>query len=257
MLLVISPAKSLDFERLLPALKVTEPEFLDASLILNRTLRDFSPQDLSALMSISAKLGELNFERNLNWSLPFTLQNARPAIFAFTGDVYAGLDVDSYTEQDLNYAQDHLRILSGLYGVLRPLDLIQAYRLEMGTALKQGKLKSLYAFWGDKLSANLRNTLQNHEQQVVINLASTEYFSAVNEKSLEFPVISPVFKDFKNGQYKIISFFAKRARGKMASYIIKNRVNNLDEITQFSIDGYHYSQSESTHNTPVFLRKQA
>lgn len=257
MLLVISPAKSLDFEKPLPALEATMPEFLDDSLTLNRRLREMSPEDLSSLMSISAKLGELNFERNLNWSLPFTPENARPAIFAFTGDVYAGLEIDRFTGEDLEYAQDHLRILSGLYGVLRPLDLIQAYRLEMGTALKQGNIKSLYAFWADKLSENLRKTLLSHDQQVVVNLASTEYFRAVNERSLGFPIITPVFKDFKNGQFKIISFFAKRARGKMASYLIKNRVNRIDEITQFYSDGYQYSPGDSTPDTPVFLRKQA
>ncbi|MDP2282749.1 MAG: peroxide stress protein YaaA [Pseudohongiella sp.] len=256
MLLVISPAKSLDFESPLPAVDTTEPDFLDAASTLNRVLRKLSPEDLSSLMSISPKLGELNFERNLNWSLPFTPKNARPAIFAFTGDVYVGLDVKSFGADDLEYAQAHLRILSGLYGVLRPLDLIQAYRLEMGTALKQGKLKSLYAFWGEKLAAHLRETLKSHSEPYLLNLASTEYFRAVNVRALGYPVISPVFKDYKNGQYKIISFFAKRARGLMASFVIKNRIVSPDELVRFDLEGYQYSLSESTPDTPVFLRRQ-
>ncbi|TFH75543.1 peroxide stress protein YaaA [Gammaproteobacteria bacterium LSUCC0112] len=257
MLLVISPAKSLDFDGPLPAIEVTEPDFLDAASVLNGVLRKLSPEDLSSLMSISPKLGELNFKRNLDWSLPFTGDNARPAIFAFTGDVYGGLDVKSFSPDDLHYAQQHLRILSGLYGVLRPLDLIQAYRLEMGTALKQGKLKSLYAFWGDKLAVNLRETLESHRHPVLINLASTEYFRAVNVGALGLPVVSPVFKDYKNGQYKIISFFAKRARGLMTSFIIKNKIDSPDDIVQFDLGGYNYSVSDSTPDTPVFLRKQA
>ncbi|MDO8906909.1 MAG: peroxide stress protein YaaA [Pseudohongiella sp.] len=261
MLLVLSPAKSLDFQSPLPSCGQTDtdyscPEFLDAADKLNRTLRKLSPEDLSGLMSISPKLGELNFERNLNWSVPFTPENARPAIFAFTGDVYVGLDVKSFSHGDLMYAQDHLRILSGLYGLLRPLDLMQAYRLEMGTALKQGKLRSLYAFWGASLGKKLHGTLLTHKQQSLINLASTEYFRAVDRKALGLPVISPVFKDYKNGQYKIISFFAKKARGTMAAYVIKNRIDSLDGIMQFDLDGYRYSSKESTPDTPVFLRKQ-
>jgi cytoplasmic iron level regulating protein YaaA (DUF328/UPF0246 family) len=257
MLLVLSPAKSLDFDSPLPAVETTVPQFLDDSSILNQALRKLSPDDLSALMSISANLGELNFERNLNWSLPFTSHNARPAIFAFTGDVYTGLDVKSFCQQDLEYAQQHLRILSGLYGVLRPLDLIQAYRLEMGTALQQGKLKSLYAFWGTRLAENLQNCLRADPQPFLVNLASTEYFRAVDEKSLRCPVISPVFKDYKNGQFKIISFFAKKARGRMAAFLICNRVQSVDDLKQFCADGYQYSARDSTAESPVFLRKLA
>lgn len=262
MLLVLSPAKSLDFDSPLPSLGSTDahysiPDLLETADKLNRTLRKLSPEDLSGLMSISPKLGELNFERNLNWTTPFTPENARPAIYAFTGDVYVGLDVRSLSHEDLMYAQDHVRILSGLYGLLRPLDLMQAYRLEMGTALKHGKYRSLYAFWGDRLAKKLRETLETHKQQELINLASTEYFRAVDRKTLALPVISPVFKDYKNGQYKIISFFAKKARGTMAAYLIKNRINTLDGIIRFDLDGYRYSSKESTPDTPVFLRKQA
>lgn len=261
MLLVLSPAKSLDFESPLPSfghadINYSIPEFLPAADTLNKTLRKLTPEDLSGLMSISPKLGELNFERNLNWTVPFTPANARPAIFAFTGDVYTGLNVQSFCQDDLLYAQDHLRILSGLYGLLRPLDLMQAYRLEMGTALNHGRFRSLYAFWGDQLATTLRETLTTHPQQILINLASTEYFRAVDKKALALPVISPVFKDYKNGQYKIISFFAKKARGTMAAYLIKNRISSADDIIRFDLDGYRYSSKESTSDAPVFLRKQ-
>lgn len=262
MLLVLSPAKSLDFESPWPSSGSTGnnysiPELLESADKLNRTLRKLSPEDLSGLMSISPKLGELNFERNLNWRTPFTPENAKPAIFAFTGDVYVGLDVNSFSQDDVLYAQDHIRILSGLYGLLRPLDLMQAYRLEMGTTLRHGKFRSLYAFWGDQLGKKLREVLLTHQHPGLINLASTEYFRAVDKKALGLPVISPVFKDYKNGQYKIISFFAKKARGTMAAYLIKNRIESPEGILQFDLDGYRYSSKESTPDTPVFLRKQA
>jgi hypothetical protein len=262
MLLVLSPAKSLDFDSALPSfghtgIDYSQPEFMEAADDLNIRLRTLSPDDLSNLMSISPKLGELNFERNLNWATPFTADNARPAIFAFTGDVYVGLDVKSFSHDDLMYAQDHLRILSGLYGLLRPLDLMQAYRLEMGTALKHGPFKSLYAFWGDQLAMKLRESLLTHSQPGLINLASTEYFRAIDKKALNLPIISPMFKDYKNGQYKIISFFAKKARGTMAAYLIQNRIDAPDDIVKFDLDGYRYSSKESTPDTPVFLRKQA
>lgn len=255
MLLVLSPAKSLDFETPLPISSSTLPEFLDLASHLNQTLRQLSPEDLSELMRISPALGELNFRRNLEWSVPFTNDNARQALFAFTGDVYQGLNARALNEQDLEFAQQHVRILSGLYGLLRPLDLIQPYRLEMGTALQHEKTRSLYAFWDKTLALKLREELLTHEQQILINLASTEYFKAVNLKALNVPVINPVFKDYKNGQYKIISFYAKRARGSMAAYIIKNRINRADDILGFDVDGYHYSKSESTPDMPVFLRK--
>jgi uncharacterized protein len=260
MLLVLSPAKSLDFETPLPISsgtqqEWTQPDFLEAASRLNATLRQLSPEDLSELMHISPTLGELNFRRNLDWHVPFTRDNARPALFAFTGDVYQGLSARELNEQDLAFAQRHVRILSGLYGLLRPLDLIQPYRLEMGTALRHETGKSLYAFWDKKLALRLREELLAHKEQTLINLASTEYFKAVSLKALNVPVISPVFKDYKNGQYKIISFYAKRARGSMAAYIIKNRINRADDILGFDVDGYHYSKSDSTPQTPVFLRK--
>lgn len=257
MLLVLSPAKSLDFENPLPISSGTQPEFLDSAARLNQTLRKLTPDDLSELMSISPALGELNFQRNLNWALPFTADNARPALFAFTGDVYQGLNARALSDADLEFAQNHLRILSGLYGLLRPLDLIQPYRLEMGTALKHGKTQSLYAFWDKNLALALREVLLTHSQQTLINLASTEYFRAVNLKALALPVVSPVFKDYKSGQFKIISFFAKKARGSMAAYIIRNRIDHPDDLAAFDVDGYHYSKTDSTPAMPVFLRKQA
>lgn len=256
MLLVLSPAKSLDFESPVPTGKFTQPDYLDDSAQLINTLRQKSPEDLSDLMHISAKLGELNFERNLNWQAPFDTNNARQAIYAFTGDVYLGLDVHALNQKDLAYAQNHMRILSGLYGLLRPLDLMQPYRLEMGTALRQGKHKNLYEFWGSRLSEGLNDALKGHRSRILLNLASNEYFRAVDKKVLDADIISPVFKDYKNGQYKIISFFAKKARGMMAAYIIKNRLDTPAGIREFDMAGYHYSAKDSTDRAPVFLRKQ-
>ena len=225
--------------------------------MLMSTLRKLNPEQLSSLMHISEKLADLNFQRNLNWQLPFTSDNARQAIFAFTGDVYQGLEAYSLDSNDLAFAQKHLRILSGLYGVLRPLDLIQPYRLEMGSALKHGKHQSLYEFWGSRLAEHLNEELDSQRSQSVINLASNEYFKAVDKKVLKHPVISPVFKDYKNGKYKVISFFAKKARGYMAAWVIRNRIDNPDKIVDFDVAGYRYAASESSPDAPVFLRKEA
>lgn len=256
MLLVLSPAKSLDFESPVPEQAFTQPDFLNRSEQLIKTLRQLSPEDLSDLMHISPKLAELNVERNLNWQTPFTPDNARPAIYAFTGDVYTGLDVHSLDSEDIQYAQDHVRILSGLYGLLRPLDLMQAYRLEMGTSLKHKSNSSLYEYWGSSLAEKLNETFADTEDPVLINLASNEYFKAVDKKKLKARIISPVFKDYKNGQYKIISFFAKKARGMMAAWIIRNRIENVQQLNDFELAGYHFSDSDSTDDKPVFLRKQ-
>lgn len=256
MLLVLSPAKSLDFESPVPTGKFTQPDYLDDSAQLMQTLRQKSPEDLSGLMHISAKLGELNFERNLSWQIPFDTDNARQAIYAFTGDVYLGLDVHTLTQKDMAYAQNHVRILSGLYGLLRPLDLMQPYRLEMGTSLKHGDNTNLYQFWGSRLSDGLNEAIKGHPSRVLLNLASNEYFRAVDKKSLDADIISPVFKDYKNGQYKIISFFAKKARGMMAAYVIKNRIDVPAGIRDFDMAGYRYSANDSTDKAPVFLRKQ-
>ena len=257
MLLVLSPAKSLDFASPVPTDKFTQPGYLDDSAQLIKTLRQKSPDELSELMHISAKLGELNVERNLNWQTPFDTTNARQAIYAFTGDVYLGLDVHTLNQKDLAYAQNHLRILSGLYGLLRPLDLMQPYRLEMGTALRLGKHKNLYEFWGSRLSEGLNAAIGGQRNRILLNLASNEYFRAVDKKVLDADIISPVFRDYKNGQYKIISFFAKKARGMMAAHIIKNRIDSPAGVREFDMAGYRYSAKDSTDKAPVFLRKQA
>lgn len=255
MLIVVSPAKSLDFESPVKTGKHTQPRFTDQSRQLVDTLRDYSPEDLSGLMNISGKLGELNARRYMNWQLPFTPDNAKQAVFAFTGDVYTGLDVESLSAKDLEYAQRHLRILSGLYGALRPLDLIQPYRLEMGTRLPVGDAKDLYGFWGERITQALNEDLKGDRPRLLVNLASNEYFRSVKEKALEADVINPVFKDHKNGEYKIISFYAKKARGMMAAWLIRHRITGREGLTGFDAGGYRYSAAESTENRPVFLRR--
>lgn len=256
MLIVLSPAKSLDFASPVKTRKHTQPAFLDDAETLVSTLREYNPEELSELMDISPKLGELNFERYANWQKPFSTDNARQAVFAFTGDVYTGLDISTFDAADLDFAQKHLRILSGLYGVLRPLDLMQPYRLEMGTALKTPAGRNLYAFWGERITDALNADLKKEKQPLLVNLASNEYFRSVKEKALNADVITPVFKDFRNGQYKVISFFAKKARGMMAAWIIRNRVNDADRLQEFDMAGYRYSSRDSTPGKPVFLRKQ-
>lgn len=255
MLVVISPAKSLDYETPFKIRKFTQAEFLDDSARLIAILATLSAAQVSSLMSVSPALGKLNHERFKNWTRPFDTDNARQALFAFKGDVYVGLDAYSLSSEDISFAQDHLRILSGLYGLLRPLDLMQAYRLEMGTSLKNPEGMSLYDFWGDKITTALNTQLAQQREAVLINLASNEYFKSVKPKKLDGEVISPVFKDYKNGQYKIISFYAKKARGLMTAYIIKNRLTRSEDILGFDTDGYRYSEEDSKANAPVFLRK--
>ncbi|PCJ43580.1 MAG: peroxide stress protein YaaA [SAR86 cluster bacterium] len=257
MLIVISPAKTLDYESPLPSRKFSQPQFIEESDKLIKVLRRLAPDDIQDLMHISSKLAELNVSRYLNWEQPFSPKNARPAIFAFKGDVYAGLDVQQYKAADLDFAQKHLRILSGLYGVLRPLDLIQPYRLEMGTGLKNSRGKSLYNFWGEQLGAAITQALKEQKDKLLINLASNEYFKAIKGKTEGAEIITPVFKDYKNGQYKVISFFAKKARGLMSSYIIKNRVKDIAGLVTFEHEGYRFSKKDSTEKDLVFLRKQS
>ncbi|MDC1436536.1 peroxide stress protein YaaA [Gammaproteobacteria bacterium] len=257
MLIVISPAKTLDYETPLPSKKFSQPQFLEESDKLIKVLRAFDPEDIQDLMHISSKLAELNVSRYLNWQRPFSPKNSRPAIFAFKGDVYAGLEAQQYTETDLDFAQKHLRILSGLYGILRPLDLMQPYRLEMGAGLKNRRGESLYDFWGEQLGAAISKALKDQKDNVLINLASNEYFKALKGKTGEAEIITPVFKDFKNGQYKVISFFAKKARGQMSSFIIKNRVKDKKGLTAFKAEGYRFSKKESTEQELVFLRNQS
>jgi len=253
MKIVISPAKSLDFETELPTAAYTSPVFLEQSKKLNSVLKKKKPKDLSDLMHISDKLAQLNWDRNQNFSLPFTPENARPALFAFSGDVYQGLDAYSLKETKIAELQNQLRILSGLYGVLKPLDLMQAYRLEMGTSLKVGKAKNLYEFWKKDITASLNSELE--EGELFVNLASNEYFSAVDEKNLKVPVIAPIFKDWKNDKLKIINFYAKKARGAMVRYIVDEKVNSLEELRGFNLDGYLFSKEHTLkENQPVFIR---
>ncbi|WP_127141027.1 peroxide stress protein YaaA [Flagellimonas marinaquae] len=253
MKIVISPAKSLDYETALPTSKYSQPQFLEQAEQLNAVLKKKKPKALSELMSISDKLADLNWERNQQFELPFTKDNARPAVYAFNGDVYQGLDAYTIPEEKLDNLQDTLRILSGLYGVLKPLDLIQPYRLEMGTQLKVGRKRNLDEFWKDQITASLNEELK--EDELFVNLASNEYFGAIDEKKLKVPVIAPVFKDWKNDKLKVISFYAKKARGSMVRYILDKGAETVEDIKNFDYDGYMYSEEHTVKkNEPVFVR---
>ncbi|MBU1311658.1 MAG: peroxide stress protein YaaA [Gammaproteobacteria bacterium] len=257
MLLLVSPAKDLDVQPLAKPISVSQPELLKHSQQLADICKSLTPADLSSLMHISDKLAGLNAARFAQWQLPFTEQNAKAALFAFNGDVYQGLDALSLSDEDIAFAQQHLRILSGLYGVLRPLDLMQPYRLEMGTKLANPQGKDLYAFWQDTITGLLNQQLAELNSELVVNLASQEYFKAVKPKLLNGRLITPVFKDFKNGQYKIISFFAKKARGLMARYIIQNRLSQAEQLQHFDLAGYQFSPEHSSGKELVFLRHSA
>jgi cytoplasmic iron level regulating protein YaaA (DUF328/UPF0246 family) len=253
MKIVISPAKSLDYKSKLPTSRGTQPLFLDQAEMLNNAMEKKSKKAIAKLMDISDNLAELNYQRYKDFTIPFTTSNARPAIYAFAGDVYQGLDAYSIPVAKLDMLQEKLRILSGMYGLLRPLDLIQPYRLEMGTDLKVRRKKNLYEFWGDTITKTLNDELEDDEH--FLNLASNEYFKAIKPKKLKVPVISPVFKDFKNGKLMLISFFAKKARGSMVRFIIDNEVNTLDEIKGFDYEGYRFSEEHTKDETkPVFIR---
>ena len=252
MKIVISPAKSLDFETKLPTRKHTQPAFLDKAEIVHQTLKEKSPKELMQLMDISDKLADLNWQRNQEWSTQFTTKNARPAIYAFNGDVYTGLDAYTVPTAKLNRLQDTLRILSGLYGLLKPLDLIQPYRLEMGTQMAVGDKKNLYEFWKQQITESLNSELKDGE--LFINLASKEYFDAVDTKALRVPVITPEFKDYKDGELRMVSFFAKKARGLMVRYIIDKNVKTLKGLKGFNYDGYDFDPKLSKGNTLVFTR---
>jgi hypothetical protein len=257
MIIVVSPAKSLDFDSQAKTKKFSQPEFLDDSTVLMKELRKYQPEQLSELMHISEALGELNFSRNANWQVPFSPENAKQAVFAFQGDVYQGMKAEDYSAAEVSFAQKHLRILSGLYGILKPLDLIQPYRLEMGSKFKNARGKNLYEFWGSKLTDSINLELAPQKTKLLINLASNEYFSAVQGKAIDGEIVTPVFKDFSAGKYKVVSFYAKKARGEMVSHIVKNKITDSSGILDFATDGYQYSKAESTPNKPVFLRKQA
>ena len=252
MKIVISPAKSLNFEKQLPTLNYTEPQFLKQATTIQNTLKKKNPNQLSELMDISEKLAELNWQRNQKWKLPFTLENARQAIYAFDGDVYTGLDVYGLANDKLAALQNKLRILSGLYGLLRPLDLMQAYRLEMGTSLPIGENKNLYEFWKKTITKSLNDELEKGE--LFINLASNEYFSVIDVKAMKVPVITPEFKDYKDGKLKMISFFAKKARGMMVRFIIDTNAETIDDLKGFNYEGYAFDANLSKGNSLVFTR---
>ncbi|PWH81767.1 peroxide stress protein YaaA [Algibacter marinivivus] len=252
MKLVLSPAKSLNFESPLPTTQYTNPDFLKQSERLNKLLKTKSAKGLSKLMSISDALGQLNHQRNQDWEIPFTPENARPAVYAFNGDVYRGLDAYTIPQEKVETLQNTVRILSGLYGVLKPTDLIQPYRLEMGTKLKVGTKKNLYEFWKKDITKALNEELEDNE--LFLNLASNEYFKAVDTKALKVPVVTANFKDFKNGKYKVISFFAKEARGAMARYIVDTNAQTLEDLKGFNYMDYGFSEDLSKENDLVFIR---
>ncbi|KJK07996.1 MULTISPECIES: peroxide stress protein YaaA [Pseudomonas] len=254
MLTVISPAKTLDYDTPPVTQRYTQPQYLDDSQELIVQLRELSPAQISELMHLSDKLAGLNAARFGSWTPAFSPDNAKQALLAFKGDVYTGLDAESLSEDDFSYAQDHLRMLSGLYGLLRPLDLMQPYRLEMGTKLANARGKDLYAFWGTRISEWLNQALAEQGDDLLLNLASNEYFSAVKRNALKARIINTEFRDFKNGQYKIISFYAKKARGMMSRFVIQERINDPEQLKQFDVQGYYYSAEQSKPDNLVFLR---
>lgn len=256
MLLVVSPAKKLDFESPLPTNKTSQASLLEYSETLIERCIKLSPNQIASLMKLSDKLAGLNAARFGEWHLPFTPENSRQAILAFNGDVYSGLDAYSFSNEDFTFAQQHFRILSGLYGLLKPLDLMQAYRLEMGTKLDNIRGNNLYQFWGDIITTELNRSLAEHNDDKLINLASNEYFKVVNKKLLNATIITPQFKDWKNGQYKMISFFAKKARGLMARYIIQNQLTDVEQLKNFDLAGYQYNSDLSQGNDWVYTRTE-
>ena len=254
MLAIISPAKTLDFESAVKNFPVSQPHFTDYSEQLIEVCRKLSPQDLSSLMSISDKLAGLNVARFAEWTKIHNENNSRAALFAFKGDVYTGLDADSLSEDDVAFAQSHLRMLSGLYGLLKPLDLMQPYRLEMGTKLANPKGKDLYAFWGNVITQAVQQAIDEQGDNVLINLASDEYYKSVKENQLKAKIIKPVFLDNKNGKYKVISFYAKKARGLMCRYLIQNRLTKIEQLKEFDLGGYWFDSASSTETEFVFKR---
>ena len=257
MLTVLSPAKTLDYDTAPITQLSTVPRFMEQSALLVEDARGLNPDDIRSLMGVSEQIAHLNYERFMNWQAESTSDNAKQAVLAFKGDVYTGLQAETLSEEGLAFAQDRLRILSGLYGLLRPLDLMQPYRLEMGLKFLNQRGKNLYEFWGAQLTDTLNDDLANANTDVLINLASNEYFKAIKPKLLNADVITPQFKDLKNGQYKMISFFAKKARGIMARYIIDNSITEPEALKSFAEAGYYYSEAESKGGQWVFLRDEA
>ena len=257
MIIVLSPAKTLDYEFETDG-NHSVPSFLSQSSKLIGQLKKKEPKDIASLMGLSDKLATLNYDRYQSWTASKKASNdSKPSLLVFKGDVYQGLQAEDLTKKEMNFAQKHVRILSGLYGILRPLDLMKPYRLEMGTKLETSQGKNLYEFWGDKIQNNVLDELKNQKSDLLINLASKEYFSVLGIVPEDINVISPAFKDYKNGKYKIISFYAKKARGLMARWIIQNKVTDFENLKDFDEEGYKYSKAESTSTTPVFLRKQS
>ncbi len=254
MLILISPAKTLDFTVEVPNIKTSNISFPNESLELVKYLKKMNTKELQSLMGISPKLAQLNFERFQQYDYPFAKEDAKPALLVFKGEVFVGINVESFSTDDLNYAQDHLRILSGLYGALRPLDTILPYRLEMGTKFSTKKFKHLYDFWGMKIHNTVQEVLNKQGDKVLINLASNEYYKSVKATKLDAEIITPQFKDFKNGQYKMISFYAKKARGLMTNFILKNRIQNPEELKLFDMEGYQYNDRLTEGNNWVFTR---
>jgi cytoplasmic iron level regulating protein YaaA (DUF328/UPF0246 family) len=257
MIIVLSPAKTLDYEFETDG-NHSVPSFLSQSSKLIGQLKKKEPKDIASLMGLSDKLATLNYDRYQSWTASKKASNdSKPSLLVFKGDVYQGLQAEDLTKKEMNFAQKHVRILSGLYGILRPLDLMKPYRLEMGTKLETTQGKNLYEFWGDKIQKNVLDELKNQKSDLLINLASKEYFTVLGKVPEDVNVISPAFKDYKNGKYKIISFYAKKARGLMARWIIQNKVTDFENLKDFDAEGYKYSKAESTSTTPVFLRKQS
>ncbi|PTB19320.1 peroxide stress protein YaaA [Trinickia symbiotica] len=257
MIIVLSPAKSLDYETPPHVRRHTIPDFVEDAAQLVEGLRRLSPQQIATLMGVSDSLAQLNFQRYADWSPEFGLHNAKQAVLAFNGDVYEGFDAKSLSAADLDYAQQHVRVLSGLYGLLRPLDLLQPYRLEMGTRFSNVRGKDLYAFWGERITDALNEQLRKKKRgaRVLVNCASEEYFKSVKPKRLEAPVVTPVFEDWKGGRYKVISFHAKRARGLMARFAVEHRLGAPEELKAFAAEGYSFDEAASNDATYVFRRR--
>ncbi len=256
MYIVLSPAKNLDEKSIPPTTQYTQATLLDDSNLLMNELRLLAPHELASLMKVSDKIAQLNYTRNQTWQTPFTPENAKQAIFLFKGDVYEGINAYQLNDKSINYLQEHVGLLSGLYGLLKPLDLIQAYRLEMGTPFTNQKGKNLYEFWGDKITNLLNQRLEEASSKTLVNLASQEYFKSVNAKKLAIPMVTPIFKDEKNGQYKIISFYAKRARGLMTHFAAINQIEHAEDLKAFNLEGYAFNSAASNEKEWVFQRSE-
>ena len=256
MLALISPAKTLDYETALPTDTYTQPRLLEQSQQLIDVCRKLSATEIASLMTVSEKIANLNVERFRDWNAEFDFSNARQALFAFKGDVYTGLDAYHLKDQDIDFAQQHLRMLSGLYGLLRPLDLMMPYRLEMGTKLKNSRGNNLYEFWGSIITDQINQDLAEIDAKLLVNLASDEYYKSVNEKKIQAEIIKPVFLDQKNGKYKVISFYAKKARGLMARYLIENKLSQVEQLKAFDSEGYYFDAESSSNKELVFKRDE-